>query len=44
MGVRLPPKAVWERFRRDVLGITDAQRRGYLLQLKLRRRKEDRED
>ena len=40
MPSRLPPKDVWELFRRYVLGITDAQARGYALQLMIRRRKE----
>lgn len=40
---KLPPKDVWDRYRRDVLGITDADQRGYILKLK-RRQKEKRRD
>ena len=44
MPPKLPPKNVWDLFRRCVLGITDAQMRGYALQLMIRRRKEQGRD
>jgi len=40
MPPRLPGKNLWELVRRYVLGITDAQQRGYLLRLMIERRKE----